>query len=46
MIGLATSVTGAEAIPPASKEHDLLSMSDKSKPIVVDVKVNDIAVEM
>jgi len=46
MIGLATPVTGGEAIPPASNEHDLLSMSDKSKPIVVDVKVNDIAVEM
>ena len=46
MIGLATPVTGGEAIPPGSKEDDLLSMSDKSKPIVVDVKVNDIAVEM
>jgi len=46
MIGLATPGTGGEGIPPASKEHDLLSMSDKSKPIVVDVRVNDIAVEM
>ena len=44
MISLATPVTGGEAIPPASKEHALLSMSDKSKPIVVDVRVNDIAV--
>ena len=33
-------------MPPASKEHDLLSASDKSKTIVVDVRVNDIAVEM